>query len=580
MPWASSGASTAHTPCLCLLPHTDHQSPAAHHPPPIVCCLLPAVCVRSIPDHICASHLDLTLKLAPRGAKRVQLVLGPLLQHHQVPAPGDTISPGDDISGDTTTTTSSSTSTAARGARVVNRQPSSGWLATVQAAAVTYEFDTCQLQVLVGPPADVEDALKQQNKPFAKAPGQPGGMAAPPSVRMASSLCEGCPVVGAQPMNMPATPAPPGNIPPSPVRTLCCQLRGEPHQEVTLRLLLDYSILELFTGTGEVLTTRVYRGAPTARAAALAAKKEAALAAADAHAQQVGATIEGSLGEVGGLLHSSSLRQVSTSFSFTHLSGDGSDELASPQYRPGWLSPGSGGTSPLGGPSGVGVAPPSPGDSSASPFRRSQSARSPRLRWGSPRLPAAGSPHPPWLEGDLGSGGDAAAGVDSLVGQQLAALTQQVAQMEVQQQQGTPAEQEAGHTSSSGGASGTPPSSSTSGAAQLLSREQAGTGATPSPPAAAAAPPAAVPAEVGGVGSGNLPGGPDQGGEAFDTTPTGRSAGKKAPDSTPAAAAAAAAGVGGVKGAALAWAEVSLMAVGGDALVTRLEAHEMGSMWA
>lgn len=529
----------------------------------------------------------------------MQLVLGPLLQHHQVPEPGDTLPPGDDTSATNTATGAAN--------RVLNREPSSGWLATVQAAAVTYEFDTCQLQVLVGPPADVEDALKQQNKPFAKAPGQPGGMAAPPSVRLATSLCEGCPMVGPQPMQMPATPAPPEANPASPVRTLCCQLRGEPQEEVTLRLLLDYSILELFTGSGEVLTTRVYRGAPTARAAALAAKKEAALAAADAHAHQVGATMDGTLGEVGGLLHSSSLRSVSTSFSFTHLSGDGSDELASPQYRPGWLSPGSGATSPMGVGGGGGGAP-SPGTSSSSPFRRSQSARSPRLRWGSPRLPtAAGSPRPPWLEGASGSSGaiepegegaaagglpftgfpshttlrdssafelgsvlpindtigastpgtagaaaGSSAGGDPVLSQQVAALTGQLAQTGVQEEK-----EGAGRSSSS--------TTSSITAAQLLSREAAAPPTTSSPPDAA------------DVGSS------DQG----DKTPATAtdSAGKKAPNSTPGVGAAAgtaagAAGVGGVKGAALAWAEVSLMAVGGDALVTRLEAHEMGSMWA
>ncbi|KAF6251533.1 hypothetical protein COO60DRAFT_1559078 [Scenedesmus sp. NREL 46B-D3] len=69
------------------------------------------------------------------------------------------------------------------------------------------------------------------------------------------------------------------------VRVLSCELRplqaGEPLQ---MRLLLDYSILELFFGTGEVLTTRVYRGAPTARAAEVSMKQAAAHAASAAAA--------------------------------------------------------------------------------------------------------------------------------------------------------------------------------------------------------------------------------------------------------------------------------------------------------
>jgi hypothetical protein len=42
------------------------------------------------------------------------------------------------------------------------------------------------------------------------------------------------------------------------VRVLSCQLRGlDAGEALQMRLLLDYSILELFFGTGEVLTTRV-----------------------------------------------------------------------------------------------------------------------------------------------------------------------------------------------------------------------------------------------------------------------------------------------------------------------------------
>lgn len=36
----------------------------------------------------------------------------------------------------------------------------------------------------------------------------------------------------------------------------------KPGDPLELRILLDNSCLEIFTGTGEVLTTRVYRGQP------------------------------------------------------------------------------------------------------------------------------------------------------------------------------------------------------------------------------------------------------------------------------------------------------------------------------
>ncbi|WIA33330.1 hypothetical protein OEZ86_006467 [Tetradesmus obliquus] len=77
----------------------------------------------------------------------------------------------------------------------------------------------------------------------------------------------------------------------------------EAGEALRLRLLLDYSILELFLGTGEVLTTRVYRGAPTARAAEMSMKKAAAHAASEAHAAAAAADSDlashGSLANLG-----------------------------------------------------------------------------------------------------------------------------------------------------------------------------------------------------------------------------------------------------------------------------------------
>jgi Glycosyl hydrolases family 32 C terminal len=38
------------------------------------------------------------------------------------------------------------------------------------------------------------------------------------------------------------------------------------YDALALRVLLDHSLLEVFTGSGQVITTRVYRGAPPAPA--------------------------------------------------------------------------------------------------------------------------------------------------------------------------------------------------------------------------------------------------------------------------------------------------------------------------
>ena len=45
-------------------------------------------------------------------------------------------------------------------------------------------------------------------------------------------------------------------------RTIGGRITQQPGQPLQLRVLLDYSVLEVFTGTGEVLSTRVYRGTP------------------------------------------------------------------------------------------------------------------------------------------------------------------------------------------------------------------------------------------------------------------------------------------------------------------------------
>jgi hypothetical protein len=45
-------------------------------------------------------------------------------------------------------------------------------------------------------------------------------------------------------------------------RTIGGRISQQPGQPLQLRVLLDYSVLEVFTGTGEVLSTRVYRGTP------------------------------------------------------------------------------------------------------------------------------------------------------------------------------------------------------------------------------------------------------------------------------------------------------------------------------
>jgi beta-fructofuranosidase len=46
------------------------------------------------------------------------------------------------------------------------------------------------------------------------------------------------------------------------VRRVGGKLDPESFRTLALRIILDHSLLEVFTGTGQVITTRVYRGAP------------------------------------------------------------------------------------------------------------------------------------------------------------------------------------------------------------------------------------------------------------------------------------------------------------------------------
>ena len=97
------------------------------------------------------------------------------------------------------------------------------------------------------------------------------------------------------------------------------------------------------------------RGKPSPRAAAVAAKKSLAHTQAEEHAEKTGMVMSGSLGDIRGLIHSSSLAHVSTSFSFAGMGSPKSGEIYS--YHSGWFSPaqkspgrggfGKGGFSPL-----------------------------------------------------------------------------------------------------------------------------------------------------------------------------------------------------------------------------------------
>eukprot|EP00879_Flechtneria_rotunda_P002010 GHRR01002187.1.p1 GENE.GHRR01002187.1~~GHRR01002187.1.p1 ORF type:complete len:1707 (+),score=729.58 GHRR01002187.1:259-5379(+) len=198
-----------------------------------------------------------------------------------------------------------------------------------QAAAITYEFTTHQLQVLVGPPGPLLKLLKQQAEELAAETAVAAAAAAAAAGYASANSSSSSNIteehhhqhhpnarsevptadkLGFEPPVLP--PAPSGALTDSMaaaqaagVRVLSCQLRGlDENDPLKMRLLLDYSIVELFQGTGEAMSTRVYRGTPTARAAETAARKRAMHADTSA-SSDLGISVSGSLANLGLLLH-------------------------------------------------------------------------------------------------------------------------------------------------------------------------------------------------------------------------------------------------------------------------------------
>jgi hypothetical protein len=170
-----------------------------------------------------------------------------------------------------------------------------------QAAALTYDFDSSQLQVLVGQPDALLKLLKQQaealedqaqaaaataafaanaqNSTAATAASShtsssssssrgPGQQQHPPDTQQQQQQQTqhqqrsrtGTPTPDALGYDVPALPPAPSGVladsiaaaQAAGIRVLACQLRGlNPDEPLVMRLLLDYSILEVFFGTGE-----------------------------------------------------------------------------------------------------------------------------------------------------------------------------------------------------------------------------------------------------------------------------------------------------------------------------------------
>jgi hypothetical protein len=153
-----------------------------------------------------------------------------------------------------------------------------------QAAALTYDWSTSQLQVLVGQPDALLKLLKQQADDLAAAEAAAAATAAAAAAGSGSAFAHqhhqqdpqqqeqqqqqlqgvvqsrtGTPTPEKLGYQTPALPpAPEGALADSiaaaqaaGLRVLACQLRGlDEGEPLQLRLLLDYSILELFCGTG------------------------------------------------------------------------------------------------------------------------------------------------------------------------------------------------------------------------------------------------------------------------------------------------------------------------------------------
>ena len=115
-----------------------------------------------------------------------------------------------------------------------------------QGVVVLYDFSTCQLAVTVGPGVGQDLLLPLQGASSAAKPSEAAVAAALAqyghhnrSSSSNSGAGEGADLAS--------------------VRRLGGKLRFAPGEALVLQVYLDYSLLEIFTGDGQVLSTRVYR---------------------------------------------------------------------------------------------------------------------------------------------------------------------------------------------------------------------------------------------------------------------------------------------------------------------------------
>jgi hypothetical protein len=151
----------------------------------------------------------------------------------------------------TETTSSSSSSSGAAGVTV-----------TGQGAVLLYDFASCKLLLTVGPGVGAE-LLTQLETALAKsavatsasadalAKYTPAGFEA---AQASSQRARSCAAAGTSSGCSDAGKLHAG------VRQLQGQLRLAPGQPLQLRLLMDFSLLEVFCGDGQVMSTRLYRG--------------------------------------------------------------------------------------------------------------------------------------------------------------------------------------------------------------------------------------------------------------------------------------------------------------------------------
>eukprot|EP00879_Flechtneria_rotunda_P032500 GHRR01035716.1.p1 GENE.GHRR01035716.1~~GHRR01035716.1.p1 ORF type:complete len:589 (+),score=232.13 GHRR01035716.1:702-2468(+) len=134
----------------------------------------------------------------------------------------------------------------------------SGSMTENQGAILVYDFASCQLSVIIGPGVGQE---------FSAAAAAPAGssQATTASDSNNSSSDNGSQDVAAMLLARYTAAGSGSDGGASGVRQLGGQLRLSPFQPLKLRVLMDFSLLEMFTADGQTLSTRCYRGRwPTA----------------------------------------------------------------------------------------------------------------------------------------------------------------------------------------------------------------------------------------------------------------------------------------------------------------------------